>query len=219
MDTIQNFYTNPEKNANYASVYELEHGKRHDEIVDFFKLKEIKNQLLLNVGGGLGFLEKRLDKSNTFVIVDGSNIMEHEKLCNFIHIQADANKELFLEKRGYKNFYAGFIFEVLEHLTDPYTCLCEIKKSVIENNYIYISIPESSVTHNTIYPGLIYPVNNFVQFLRQMALPVENYFLFENGFKSHVFKCRNANWSECHMLFYKEQEKFRGKTPLEQVNI
>ncbi len=218
--TIEKFYTNSEKDKNYIEHYSLEHSKRHDEIVKRFKLDEIKNETLLNVGGGLGLLESRLDKSNKFVIADGAELPIYERLCEFTHIKIDANKEFYIKERGYDNFYAGFLLECIEHLENPYNCLIEMRKIVKENHYIYISIPDISVTHVTPYPTLIYPPANFIIFLEQIALLVEDYFFFENGFKTHIFKCRNAPMKEARYLpiFQKNEPKFIGKTPIEIAN-
>ena len=109
--------------------------------------------------------------------------------------------------------------ECLEHLTSPYNCLVEMKRLVQENAYIYISIPNIRMTHNYIYPSLMWSRENFEQFLNQMALPVEEFWTFNGDWPSDHYKCVNLNWSESKMLFYKNEDKFRGKTPLEAVNI
>jgi len=59
---------------------------------------------------------------------------------------------------------------------------------------------------------------NFAQFLEQMALPVQDYWLWDRGWNAHHFRCRNADWIEAKMLYPKHEAKFRGATPLEYVN-
>jgi 2-polyprenyl-3-methyl-5-hydroxy-6-metoxy-1,4-benzoquinol methylase len=64
-------------------------------------------------------------------------------------------------------FDAVLCFETIEHLTNPYNCLLEIKNILKKDHLLYLTIPESRTEHNTIYPGLIYPVQNFIKFLEQ----------------------------------------------------
>jgi len=217
--SIETFYNNKDKDINYVQNYNIEHGPRLDAIIKTFNLKELKNQKIIDVGGGCGFLGQRLDSSNEYIVFDGSNISENDKQCKMYLIKYDLDYEHFGTESNIKNVDIGFCLEVLEHLSNPYHCLVEMKKMVKPNGDIYLSIPDVSVTHNTLYPGLIYPVQNFAQFLEQMALPIQDYFLFDKGWKTHIFKCKNASWENSKMLFPKQESKFFGKTPLEYTNL
>lgn len=230
-ESVTNFFT---KNADqaYIDLYDKDHGPRLDELINHWNLKTLKNKRILDVGGGLGFLGKRLDADNDYWVFDGAKIPEEKKLCKMTSMKVDLDYHqfsqcwLFNEEEEDKaisdyeiKFDVGFCLEVLEHLTNPYNCLAEMKKMVVENGYIYISIPHFNVTHNYIYPALMWTKENFQQFLEQMALPVEDYFLWDKGWNAHTFKCRNAPWTEAKMLFPKHESKFYGKTPVEYVNL
>lgn len=230
-NTISEFYISKDKDPDYIKNYDIEHGPRLDAIIKRFNLKELKNQSILDIGGGMGFLEKRLDESNKFIIIDGAELPHDKKLAQFIQVVSDVNlpfeNHLYAAYKysiGTKSefnypFDLSFCFEVIEHLENPYKCLLEMKATTKLNGDIYLSVPDTSVTHNTIYPGLIYPVQNFIQFLEQMALPILDYFLFDKGWKTHIFKCVNASWENSKMLFPKQESKFFGKTPLEYTNL
>lgn len=236
--SIKEFYEkNPDKN--YADNYDKSHGKRIDFIVKEFGLDIITKSKILDVGCGLGNFFKRMNEDNEFFGVDGAEITPDQKLCNFKLYKHDLNlpfsKEIrlrtshdikkssqdFADKHFYEYFDLSICSETLEHLENPYRCLIEIKKLTKTNNTIILTIPDAKMTHNTIYPGLMFPNQNFEMFLSQMALPIEEcYFLDGKGYwPTRVYKCRNAKWEESKMLFYKQEEKFRGITPVEATNI
>ena len=238
--SVETFFTkNPEQG--YIDQYEHDHGPRLDSMIERFDLKNIQNQKIVDVGGGLGFLGKRLNSNNDYTVIDGAEIPEDKKLCKGIYHKADLDYDKFSERTNMhvinvdvhkfpvsdiefkkvfdKKFDKAFCLETLEHLSNPYHCLVEMKKLVKENGEIYISIPHINVTHNYIYPGLMADPQVFAQFLGQMALPVMEYWLWSRGWNAHHFKCRNAPWEESNMLFKKDEPKFRGKTPMEYVNL
>ncbi len=231
--TITEFYTSEDKDKEYIKNYDIEHGPRLDTIIEKFNLKELKNQKILDIGGGCGFLGKRLDPSNSYLIIDGAHIPKEKVFNDFKIWDTDLDFDSWTFdlidypvtsfRQEFNKRYlladASFCLEVLEHLSNPYHCLIEMKKGTKINGDIYLSIPDSSVTHNTLYPGLIYPVQNFAQFLEQMSLPIKDYFLFDKGWKTHIFKCENASWEKSRMLFPKQESKFFGKTPLEYTNL
>jgi SAM-dependent methyltransferase len=226
-ETVQNFYLkNPEEN--YIDQYERDHSSRLDAFVERFQLKRLKDAHLLDIGGGLGFLGKRLDSSNDYWVIDGAMVPPEKRLCPMTCHNADLDHDDFSilkilrSRNGMETenvFDAAFCLETLEHLSNPYHCLVEIKKLVKLNGDIYISIPTETVWHNTVYPGLLWPRQNFEQFLGQMALPVEEYWLWDKGWNAYHYRCRNAVWEESRMLFPKSEVKFQGKTPLEYTNL
>lgn len=220
-NTVQNFFT---KNADqgYIDQYDKDHGPRLDDLIQHFDLNRhlfLKN--VVDIGGGLGFLGKRL--KSQYTVFDGAQIPDSKKLTDGLWKTYDLDYEkfgdLFIKEFPYYLFDAGFCLETLEHLTNPYNCLAEIKKIVKENGDIYISIPCENVWHNAIYPGLLWPKENFEQFLGQMALPIIEYYRWNQGWNTHTWRLRNAPWTEAKMLFEKKEAKFYGKTPVEYVNL
>ena len=70
--TVAEFYTkNP--NESYGATYDSQHGYRLDAMVDRFKLRDLRDQKIADIGGGLGFLGKRLDPSNDYGCLTGLN--------------------------------------------------------------------------------------------------------------------------------------------------
>ena len=221
--TVIDFY-NKNLDSDYAGNYLKEHSPRLDAFINHFDLKSITGQRIADFGGGLGFLGSKLDQSNKYWVFDGFDTPKDKYVCELSKFTCDLDRDNFAD--GYNKLYeiygkfdVGFCLETLEHLISPYNCLAEMKKLVKENEYIYISVPNIRMTHNYIYPALMWNRENFEQFLNQMALPVEEYWLFDGDWPSDTYKCINLNWKESKMLFYKDEDKFRGKTPLEAVNI
>lgn len=233
-DTITNFYTkNPEEN--YIDTYDSQHGARLDAMVERFNLKNIKDLRIVDVGGGLGFLGKRLDESNFYCIVDGASVPKEKLLC-----KVDRRIVLDLDHAGMlgalfkyskyteetredvyddKKYDYGFILETIEHISNPFFCLNEMKKVVKKDGEIIISFPHENVWHNVVYPGLFWPKQNFEIFLEQMALPIIDYWLWDKGWNAYHYRCRNAGWDEKKMIFPKQEEKFRFANPLEMTNL
>lgn len=255
--SVTNFFS---KNAadGYAAQYEIDHGPRLDAMLDKWNLREtLKGKRVLDVGGGLGFLGKRLTDVDYWVIdgADPSSFPQHSEcvrgfhflpqdtrdqvkrstvLCKGTYIKRDLDHDSLTEVGGVEpagcgnyrswsvdmgpKFDTAFCLETLEHLTNPYHCLAEMKKLVKEGGDIIISIPHANVTHNYIYPALMIDPNNFAQFLGQLALPVRDYWLWSKGWNAHHFRCENRPYSEKRMLYEKHESKFINATPVEMVN-
>lgn len=225
--SVTNFFS---KNAadGYAAQYEIDHGPRLDAMIARWNLREqLKGKRVLDVGGGLGFLGKRLDPSTEYWVVDGATVPLDQRLCEMSFHKADLDHEEFGILRTLRSrngseddnrFDVAFCLETLEHLTNPYHCLTEMKKLVKEGGEIIISIPHANVTHNYIYPALMVDPNNFAQFLGQMALPVRDYWLWTSGWNAHHFRCENRPYREKVMLYPKHEAKFIEATPVEMVN-
>ncbi len=218
--SVEGFFT---KNAadGYAAQYDKDHGPRLDNLIERFQINEkFADKDVVDVGGGMGFLGKRL-KQIWYNVIDGADIPHENRLCNGVWNTVDLDYDKFSQKvfRPVGGFHAAFCLETLEHLTNPYNCLSEIKKIVRENGDVYISIPHVNVWHNYIYPALMWEQKNFEQFLGQMALPVLEYHLWDKGWNAHTWRCQNAAWTDSRMLFSKSEAKFVGKTPVEYVNL
>lgn len=228
--SVEGFFS---KNAaeGYEKQYDLDHGPRLDAMIQKWNLGEtLKGKQVLDVGGGLGFLGKRFDTSTEYWVADGAVIPGESQLCpgHWCHYDLDhdqfslpigrARARNYVGSQIDRRFDAAFCLETLEHLTNPYHCLAEIKKLVKPNGDIYISIPHANVWHNYIYAALMVDPSNFAQFLGQMALPIVEYWLWDKGWNAHHFKCRNAAWNEKVMLYPKQEQKFVNATPIEMVN-
>jgi len=145
------------KNAadGYARQYEIDHGPRLDAMLAHWGLVEkLKGKRVLDIGGGLGFLGKRLDPSTEYWVIDGASVTKEDQLCQGKWRQNDLDHDHFGFNWSFQ-FDVAFCLETLEHLTNPYHCLAEMKKLVKEGGDIIISIPHANVTHNYIYPALM----------------------------------------------------------------
>ena len=236
--TVSDFYTkNPA--ADYMAQYEFSHGPRLDAIAARYDLKSLRGRVL-DVGGGLGFLGKRLDPSVDYWVIDGAEITEEQRLCKGTWIKADLDHDEFSRHdasgfgptgqrdtmrytdRHLGSFQTAFCLETLEHLFAPYHCLVEIKKLVKLDGIIYLSVPPISVWHNVVYPALLWPPENFMQFLGQMALPITDFWEYKPttvGWPAYTFRCINRPWSEKKLMFEKQELKFRDASPLECTNL
>lgn len=242
--TVTDFYAkNP--TDGYIDTYDTQHGPRLDAMIAHYGLSTMGGQRVADVGGGLGFLGKRLHPSNEYWVFDGSVIPQEKRLCKGSWLRTDIQRDPFSHSyvdlgggvlsmdrewlidldliKPTPQFDIAFCLETLEHLSDPYHCLTQIKTMVKPNGAVVLSIPTETVWHNTIYPGLLWPRQNWEQFLGQMALPIINSWIFEpkpgGGWPAYHYWCRNAGWEESRMMFPKEEAKFKGATPLQATNL
>lgn len=216
--TVEQFYA---KNAdqNYRDQYNIQHGGRIDFVIREFGLDKIINSRVVDIGCGLGNYFSRMDKSNTFFGFDGAIYGEQSKLCEFISLRADLNTQFAAILDNEKRFDLGICSETLEHTSNPYVCIEEIKKLVKQDGLVVITTPALQSEHNLLYPALFGSRENMEQFFGQMALEVIQYKLFTDGWHTHCWLLCNKSWEHSKMLFHKSEDKFRGKTPLEAVNI
>ena len=236
--TVSDFFV--KDNPGYLAEYDHSHGPRLDALVARYGLDKLRGQRILDVGGGLGFLGKRLDPSNDYWVIDGAEIPEGKQLCEGHWIKQDLDHDHFATPGGmehagcciYRNwsielptFDIAFCLETLEHIGNPHHALVEIKKLVKPDGTIYLSIPTETVTHNSPYPTLLWPENpNFRLFLQQMALPITDFYHYTPatvGWPAYTYRCRNAAWTENprRLLFPKDEAKFLGATPLQATNL
>lgn len=207
----QNFY---ETDLHSYQEYENSHKPRLDFLVKDLSLNELFDKNIADVGCGLGFIHDRLhpDIQKNYYGYDGA-IIKNPRF-NYMQVDLDnfsTDKEKF--------FDVVMCFETLEHLTNPYVCLLEIKKMLKPNGFLLISIPHEATTHNTIYPGLMYPVENFVTFLKQMAFEVVHMRYHNKSFHQHVFVLKSHGWDSSEMLWYKAGDNFRNIPPHISINI
>ncbi len=210
--------------------YERSHKPRLDFIVEDLKLDSIKHSAVADVGCGYAPIFRRLKEAklassdNFFVGFDGDGSGLAKESCN-VYRQVDLNQPFDLDFSFWQNktelqkFQVVLCFETLEHLTNPYACLNSIKEMLVEDGILYLSIPHDSCTHNTIYPGLLYPVENFKEFLGQMAFEIEDHRIHNKAFSQHIFTLRNKPWGFSKMKWHKSEDKFRNISPQVAVNL
>lgn len=224
-DTVTHFY---DKNASegYGATYDLQHGDRLDKTVDHFNLSKLTTEKVLDIGGGLGFLGKRLPSTIDYWVIDGAETRPEQRVAKGQYLNFDLDHSHFGSYRdtAFNGFFdVAFILETIEHCGNPHHVLVETKKLVREGGMILVSIPTITVWHNAPYPGLLWPTEHFEQFLGQMALPVVNRWDYipgpGKGWPAHHFLCTNRPWSEKRLMFPKAEAKFRDCTPLEATNL
>jgi SAM-dependent methyltransferase len=203
------------------SNYEQSHAKRFDFLVSDLKLNDINNSSIADFGCGYAPIFRRMskDNNNKFYGFDGAYIKNiADEVCEY-HI-TDLNLPFandFLLKNSQVDY--AFSFETFEHLPNPYNCLVEIKKILKPDGILYLSIPHVNVTHNTLYPGLIYPIENFATFIQQMAFEILDHRIHDKAFIQNVLVLKNKDWNYSKMLFYKDEVKFRNIEPLNAINL
>ncbi len=228
----------------YAETYRLDHSPRIQSLLDRYGLKDkLKDKRVADIGGGLGFLGELLDPSTDYWVLDGAKTPWKQRVSKGHFITVDLDHDSFgsrpLEEQtsqvgnewsggfmGYSSlagtFEAAFCLETLEHLSNPYHALVEMKKLVKEDGLIYLSVPSESVWHNVIYPALFWPPGNFIQFLGQMALHVIDHWEYKptvRGWPAYQYTCVNKPWSHKMMAYPKQEAKFLHATPLECTNL
>ena len=148
-----------------------------------------KNCKVLDIGAGWGRNCKLMKNFNNFVVaIEASELAISE-------IKSAVDNALYLDisidRIPYEdNFFDHvMIFEVLEHLENPYHAIKEAKRVCKKNDgIIHVSIPNAHQqegykghNHSFIYHGLFY-YENFKKFIKQMYLKVlcEKHFTHEN---------------------------------------
>ena len=213
---VKEFYGNQS-----VESYEKSHGPRFNFLMEDLKLHEIRNSRVADFGCGYGPIFRRMptDSGNTYFGFDGANDgIDPQDVCQYEEVDLNLSfSDWFLDEEGQVD--VAFCFETMEHLTNPYSALTEIKKILKNDGILYLSIPHQDITHNTIYPGLLYPVENFKQFLEQMAFEICDHRIHNKAFVQHVFTLKNKDWNHSKMKWHKDEDKFRGIPPVVAVNL
>lgn len=222
-NSVTNFY-NKEDNPEYYKKYAFEHGARFDFMMNHFSFNEMAFKTVADFGCGAGVFLGRLNNTNVKYGFDGADLRHLFLPFDFYQVDFEIpfidqlrQNGSFLVNHPYAQ--ASFCFETLEHVGNPYNLLVEIKKMTMRNGDIYISIPDERMTHNVVYPGLMFPHENFEQFLEQMALPIQEAVLFNGDWPSRIYKTKNLGWDKKKLVFPKNEEKFLLVSPLECTNL
>ena len=195
--------------------YEKSHKERLDFLTKDLHLNSLEGKKIADVGCGLGFIYNRLNPKiqKNYKGYDGAAIknppFKYKKidLDNFINVKENCFFDLVL------------CFETVEHLTNPYNCLLGIKKILKENGIVFLTTPSPETQHNTIYPSLIYPAENFITFLSQLAFEIIDHKKHNKSFCQELFILKNKNWNHSQMLWHKTEDKFRNIPPHISINL
>ena len=135
-----------------------------------------QHQKVLEVGAGIGKTCQCLKELDNFVIgADISSVVEEdvEKYADG-YLQIDISEDDFPYEN--ESFDAILCLDVLEHISNPYKAITEIKRICKTYGKIHFSIPNLAQQlgygpnhHSVIYPGL-FDVGYFKVFLTQMYL-------------------------------------------------
>lgn len=195
--------------------YEKSHKERFDFLIEDLNLNSLTNKKIADIGCGLGFIYNRLESEikNNYHGYDGADLIDQP----FNYTKVDLDNFSIPEK--HKFFDIAFCFETIEHLTNPYICLLETKNLLKNDGILYLSIPNFKTEHNTIYPGLLYPVNNFMYFLEQLAFEILDHRVHSKCFHQEVFTLKNKEWNHSKMIWHKSEEKFRNIPPHISINL
>jgi 2-polyprenyl-3-methyl-5-hydroxy-6-metoxy-1,4-benzoquinol methylase len=198
--------------------YIRSHKPRFDYFAKRFELSALENNRILDVGCGLGFLFDYIDLDKNYCVgIDDTDLVPSG--LKWKYIKADLNYP-FADKVG-EQFNLVFCLETIEHLTNPYNCLFDIKKLLLPDSYLILSIPNESITHNTIYPDQLYPVEHFKNFLRQMAFEIVLHEQHTASFKQEVFVLTSKSWENntYRMRWPKSDENQRNAPPHISINL
>lgn len=224
-ESVASFFTKDPTGA-YLDEYDRSHGPRLDALVARYDLNTLPpGTKVLDVGGGLGFLGKRLPSHIDYWVVDGADIIPAHRLCvgSWLHRDLDHDAwgdEIVADAGG--PFDICFCLETLEHIGNPHFAIEQIKKAVKVGGTVVISVPPISVTHNVPYTGLLWPDTSFRQFLGQMALPVAEQWEYVPqtvGWPATHYLAPNLPYTEKTLMFPKQESKFLDCTPLAATNL
>lgn len=219
-ELVRKFYSHRTQDL---SDYERSHEPRLDFLIKDLNLDKLMNSKIGDFGCGSGRLLYKLpqNQGNTYYGFDGADWAIEEYRKHYFHYDVNLDTPFYDEiwKQEDIKLDIALCFEVIEHLTAPYNLLVEIKKFLKNDGILYLSIPDADCKHNTLYPGLIFPKENFMLFLRQMAFSILRCVRHDKAFSQNVFTLQNKDWSFSRMLFHKNEDKFRNISPQEAVNI
>lgn len=210
---VEGFYDEEGQNT---SEYDESHQHRYQNTIKWLSKFKIENQVVCDMGCGTGFVLKQLSDNNTAIGIDGAKFESCDKITRY---QANFDYDRFSEMIPVSDVNHMLCFETFEHLTNPYNFILECKKMIKPNGYYHITYPTLTIQHNTFYPSLLWPKNNFIQFMEQMAFELVVSMTMPTRFGGvHAFTFRNKSWENIKMKFPKDDE-YKHYPPHVQVNI
>tara|TARA_Y100000114_G_C11731880_1_gene314065 strand:- start:360 stop:1013 length:654 start_codon:yes stop_codon:yes gene_type:complete len=211
---IKTYYSR--KDTQNLTEYEKDHLPRLDFLIKDLGLDNLRNLKICDFGCGGGYILKKIKDSNEVIAIDGYDVKDSE-ITREVYNLDEPFSEAFISKYG--TIDAAFSFEMFEHLTNPYNFIFELKKVLKEGGTLYFSVPHEATQHNTFYPGLIYPVQNLIQFFEQMAFKIKDHKIHSKRFVQNVLVLENRSWDHVKMLWPKPGKSFQGQPPHIQVNL
>ncbi len=211
------FYDHP---LHSFEEYEKSHAARFNYFYQNFNFAELKGKRIIDFGFGLGNLYSRFkDTNNYYAGVDYTSKDQLAYTPNNYY-QKDLNypfADSILEQEGM--FAIGLMLETIEHISNVAGAIAEVKKLLIPDGILYLSIPTEQCNHPILYPGL-FELKNFTAFLCQMAFEVIETHVHTAAFSQYVFVLRNKDWSHSKMTVDKtNEEKYRNISPFDYVNL
>jgi len=158
---------------------------------------------ILDIGCGQGFacdILKNMFKEKIFLVacdVSEASIQKiKSKNCADDVFKCDVSTERIPYNEN--TFDIVLLFDILEHISNPYFAVNEAKRICKYGGKMFISIPDEKQqfgyranNHAFVYPGL-FKIENFVIFLKQMYLNIKLYKEFLNT-KTHHIDYNNAS--------------------------
>ena len=212
---IQAYYSR--EGTQSLTEYEKDHLLRLDFLIEDLMLTDLEGLKICDFGCGGGYILKKIKDKNNVIAVDGYKVEDDSEITREVYNLDEPYSESFLAKHG--QIDAAFSFEMFEHLTNPYNFIFELKKVLKEDGILYFSVPHEATQHNTFYPGLIYPVQNLIQFFEQMSFQVQDYKIHSKRFVQNVLVLQNKSWQHVKMKWPKSEEKFKSQPPHVQINL
>ncbi len=220
--TITDFYRKNAEREDYRANYIKSHMPRVKWFIERFKLDQLCDKRIVEVGCGPGLFFSALPARNEFVGLDGALMSKKEQIetPNTLMLRVDlASPDWGMLFDNAERFDVAICSEVIEHVENPNNMLRQLKRILKPDGTLIITIPHESVTHPTSLPGLFFPPSAFKEFLEQWAFLVEEEVTYEQGWWAVGFKCRNAAIQESKPRYFKPESKFVNAEPTEWPNL
>lgn len=216
--TVENFYLKNPEREDYYSNYVSSHMPRCIWVMERFGMDKVINKRILGIGDGPGMNLSLLNKNNYLVNMDGAKL--DKKLCHFLNLRVDFNRPDFgMLFDNEEKFDYIIACELIEHVSNINNLMREMKNLLKINSHAIFTIPHESVWHPTSIPGLFFPHENFKQYIEQWAFIVEDFDIYQQGWKTVCYKVRNAPIQESRPKYFKEEVKFLNSYPDDWPNL